>query len=88
MAREDESYPLALPITQTSYPILQLVAKRGGVLAGLTTSIIVAAGLFAWVAGLGWGWALGGAVLASFAYVMMRCFAELVHLIVDTMIPK
>jgi hypothetical protein len=88
MSRSDDSYPLSLPVAPTSYPVLQLIALHGGLLAAVTGLVLAVAGFLAWSTGFGWGWAMAGLLLGAFAYLMMRCLAELVHLIADTLIPK
>jgi hypothetical protein len=86
MAEPD--YPLALPIIQSAYPTLHFFARYGHAIASVTGVLIFAAGLIAWLTGFGWGWLLLGVAVAGAAYLLLRCFGELVHLIVDTMVPK
>ena len=88
MLREDEKYPMALPEIRRSYPMLQIVAAYGNAIAVLVAAIVLAAGLTAWSLGHGIGWAAAGILLSAFVYLLMRCLAELVHLIADTLIPK
>jgi hypothetical protein len=86
MAEPD--FPLALPIVQPAYPTLQFFARRGHVVAVVVAAAIVAAGLIAWFAGMGWGWIPLALAIAAAAYLLLRCLGELVHLIADAMIPK
>lgn len=88
MSDESEKYKLALPVTDPSYPTLKFVARYGDVIAVLVAAVVFAAGLAAWALGHSAVWALASFVLASFTFFLMRCLSELVHLIVDTMIPK
>lgn len=88
MSGKIESYPLALPVAQSPYRTLLFFAGYGKAVAYLVGLIICAGGLAAWWLGYGAVWAPAGIGLGAFACLLMNCLAELVHLIVDTMIPK
>lgn len=88
MLDDSERYPLALPVAVPPYRTLQFIARYGASVAILLTGVVLAAGFLLWGFGYGAAWIPISFVLAGFTYLMMNCVAELVHLIVDTMIPK
>jgi hypothetical protein len=73
---------------EPSYPVLRLFARHGHAIAAVAGLVPALAGLAAAAAGAGWGWAVAGVLGGGFAYLLLRCLAELVHLIVDTLVPK
>jgi hypothetical protein len=87
-SKESENYKLALPVIEPSYPMLQFVARYGNVIAAVIAGVLLAVGVAAWALSQSAVWMAAGVVGAIFAYCLMRCLSELVHLIVDTMIPK
>lgn len=88
MPDNDESYPLTLPIAAKPYRTLLLFATYGKAIAYLTGAIVLLGAVGLWWSGLGIVWLPAGIVAAAFSILLMSCFAELVDLIVDTMIPK
>jgi hypothetical protein len=77
-----------LPVAPKPYPLLHFFAANGKAVAYLTAGFIAAAALALFFAGYGAVWLVAGGILAVCALVMLICFAELIDLIVDTMIPK
>jgi hypothetical protein len=88
MSEKTESYPLALPVPESPYRTLLFFASYGKVVAYLAGLFICAGGLTLWWSGYGAPWVAAGIFLGAFAILLMNCLSELVHLIVDTMIPK
>ena len=88
MSEKSESYPLALPVAQKPYRTLLFFAAYGKVVAYLAGAGVCAGGVALWEAGFGAAWVPAGVVLGGFTLLMMTCVAELIDLIVDTMIPK
>ncbi|MFZ5692214.1 MAG: hypothetical protein ACOY5F_13270 [Pseudomonadota bacterium] len=88
MPDESEHFPLALPIASKPYRTLLLFSKHGKTIAYLTGAIVLLGAVALWWSGFGPAWLAAGVVIAAFAVLMMNCFAELIDLIVDTMIPK
>ena len=88
MSDKNESYPLALPIAAKPYRTLLLFASRGKLIAYLNGAIVLVGAVGLWWSGHGILWLPVGIVVATFSILLMSCFAELVDLIVDTMIPK
>lgn len=88
MSGKSESYPLALPVADSLYRTLLFFAGYGKAVAYLAGIIMAAGGLVLWWAGHGPAWAVAGIGLGCFTTLLLNCLAELVHLIVDTMIPK
>jgi hypothetical protein len=88
MSEQTESYPLALPVTEGAYPTLRFFARYGKVVAAFAGAIVCAGGPAFWWLGYGAVWPPVGLILGIALFLVMTCFAELIHLIVDTMIPK
>jgi hypothetical protein len=88
MSETSKSYPLALPITENPYRTLRFFAGYGKHVAWVAALIVGAGGLAFWQFGYGAVWAPIGVILGFFVFLLMNCLAELVQLIVDTMIPK
>ncbi len=88
MSKETESYPLALPVPENQYRTLLFFAGYGKTLAYLVGLLICAGGVALYWSGYGTAWLPAGIVVGAFVILLLNCFAELVHLIVDTMIPK
>ena len=88
MPDKNESHPLTLPIAAKPYHALMLFATYGKAIAYLTGAIVLLGAVGLWWSGLGIVWLPVGIIAAAFSIALMRCFAELIDLIVDTMIPK
>jgi hypothetical protein len=82
----NEQYPLALPIPPKPYRVLLFFAAYGKLVACAAGIAICAIIIFS--AGHGAIWLVVGGILAAFTFLMLSCFAELIDLIVDTMLPK
>jgi hypothetical protein len=83
----DDARLQSIVTVEPSYPVLRLFARHGHAIAAVAGIALALAGL-ASAAGAGWGWAVAGVLGGGFAYLLLRCLAELVHLIVDTLVPK
>lgn len=83
-----ENFPLALAVTAKPYRTLLFFAANGRYFAYLTGAVVLLAAIALWWSGYGAVWLPVGAALAGVAVLMLNCFAELIDLIVDTMIPK
>lgn len=88
MSIKTESYPLALPVAENPYRTLMFFASYGRAVAYGAAAIVCIAGLLLWWFAYGVAWIPVGIILGMFTLLLMSCFAELVQLIVDTMIPK
>ncbi len=88
MSERSDAYPLALPVADKPYRTLKFVAVYGKAVAYLAGALVCATGAALWAAGFGAAWVLAGVVLGGFTTLLLNCLAELVDLIVDTMIPK
>jgi hypothetical protein len=88
MTEKTESYPLALPVSENPYRMLRFFASYGKHVAWVAAVIVGASGLAFCQLGYGAVWAPVGVTLGFFLFLLMNCLAELVQLIVDTMIPK
>ena len=88
MPDKNDGYPLALPIAAKPYRTLLLFANYGKAIAYLTGAVVLMGAVGLWWSGLGTVWLLAGIVAAAFSILLLSCFAELVDVIVDTMIPK
>jgi hypothetical protein len=88
MSEKTENYPLALPVPENQYRTLLFFAGYGKAVAYGVGVLVCAFGLTLWWLGHGAAWAPAGIILGAFAILLLNCFAELVQLIVDTMIPK
>ena len=69
-----------------TYPAIRFVLRWGNAVALVTGMAIVLAGL--WV-GVQAGWLCGAAIVAAglLAFLLLRTFAELVHIVSDTLLP-
>jgi hypothetical protein len=85
---DNEGFPLALPVHAKPYRTLLFISANGKYLSYLIGALILLSAAALWWSGYGAIWLPVGTVLASVAVVMLNCFAELIDLIVDTMIPK
>lgn len=88
MTGESESFPPALSCPTKPYRVLLFFAAYGKAFACLTGATVLLGFITLWWLGYGLIWLPAGAILAAFSLVMLNCFAELVDLVVDTMIPK
>lgn len=86
--RNDESFPLALAVEVKPYRTLQFFSTNGKYFAYLTGALVLLVAIALWWSGYGAVWLPVGAALAAVVVLMLNCFAELIDLIVDTMIPK
>ena len=69
-----------------TYPAIRFVLRWGNAVALVTGVAIVLGGL--WTAA-GAGWLCGAAVVAAglLVFLLLRTFAELVHIVSDTLLP-
>ncbi len=88
MAEKSEGFPLALPVSENPYRTLLFFSSYGKVVAFTAASGVFFKGLALWGLGYGAAWIAAGVFLGGFTLLLMNCLAELVQLIVDTMIPK
>ena len=88
MPDKNESYPLALPVAENPYRTLLFFSNYGKAVACLAAAVVCLAGMALWWSGYGAVWVPAGVILGAFTLLLMNCLAELVQLIVDTMIPK
>jgi hypothetical protein len=86
--RNNENFPLALAVDVKPYRTLLFFYFYGKYFAWLTGLVLLLDAVALWSTGYGAVWLPVGAALAVVAVVMLNCFAELIDLIVDTMIPK
>lgn len=86
--RNNEGFPLALTVEARPYRTLLFFSANGKYFSYLIGALILLGAIALWWSGFGAVWLPVGAVLAIVAVVMLNCFAELIDLIVDTMIPK
>jgi hypothetical protein len=86
--RKSESFPLALTGETKPYRTLLFFSANGKYFAWLTGAVVLLGAVALWWFGYGAVWLPAGVVLAAVAVLMLNCFAELIDLIVDTMIPK
>jgi hypothetical protein len=86
--RKSENFPLALMVEAKPYRTLLFFSANGKYFAWLTGAVVLLGAVALWWSGYGVAWLPAGVVLAAVAVLMLNCFAELIDLIVDTMIPK
>jgi hypothetical protein len=69
-----------------SYPAIRFVLRYGNAIALAVGVVMVVCGLWTAFAG---GWISGATVIAVglLAFLLLRTFAELVHIISDTLLP-
>jgi hypothetical protein len=75
-------------MTETaSYPAIRFLLRFGNALALVVGLVIVLAGL--WTGAGGAGWLCGAAIVAAglLAFLLLRTFAELLHIVADTLLP-
>ena len=87
-AGDRNKFPLALDIAPKPYRMLQFMAKYGKMIGYISGILIIVVATVLWQSGYGMIWIAVGVGLGIFATLMLNCIAELVDLIVDTMIPK
>jgi hypothetical protein len=88
MSHENENFPLALPSTEKPYRTLLFFSAYGKSIAHTTSAVVLLGAISLWWFGYGVIWLPAGVICAAIALVMLNCFAELIDLLVDTMIPK
>jgi hypothetical protein len=86
--RKSENFPLALETAAKPYRTLLFFSANGKSVAWLTGAVVLLGAVALWWLGYGAVWLPVGVVLAAVAVLMLNCLAELIDLIVDTMIPK
>jgi hypothetical protein len=86
--RNNENFPLALAVEAKPYRTLLFFSSNGKYFAWLTGLVLLLGAVALWWIGYGAVWLPVGVALAAVAVLMLNCFAELIDLIVDTMIPK
>lgn len=86
--RNNDDFPLALTVDAKPYRTLLFFSANGKYFSYLIGALILLGAAALWWSGYGAVWLPVGTVLAAVAVVMLNCFAELVDLVVDTMIPK
>ena len=84
----DENDLLALAGPAKPYRTLLLFSVHGKSIAYLASAVVLVGCVALWWLGHGVIWIAVGVITASFALLVLSCFAELIDLIVDTMIPK
>lgn len=85
---KNEGFPLALTVESKPYRTLLFFSANGKSFAYAIGALILLGAAALWWSGYGAVWLPIGVVIAAVAVLMLNCFAELVDLIVDTMIPK
>lgn len=71
-----------------TYPALGFLVRHGNAVAWVAALAPALGGVLAWVLGLSVGYAIAGAVVAAFLFLIMRSYVELVRVIVDMLLPK
>jgi hypothetical protein len=74
--------------TDSTYRTLYFLVRHGDLVAIVIGLAPLLAGLWAYAAGLSIAFAIGGVFAATFLYLIMRSYVELVRVIVDMLLPK
>jgi hypothetical protein len=70
------------------YPILQLWVRYGDGIAIAVASLVILVGFWGVAVHGNWVWLVVAGVFASFGYLLIRSYAELVRLVTDMLLPK
>lgn|GEM_PF-1233970 len=78
----------ALPDPDKMYPVVRLLVRYGNAMAIGVGAVIAIAGIWAAIAGFGWGWAAAGVLGGVFGGFIMRSYVEVVRIITDLLLPR
>ena len=71
-----------------TYPLIQFMVKHGRKIALAIALLLLAAGAYGWLATGQAGCVIGGVLLASAAYFVVRVCVEVLEVIADTLLPR
>jgi len=74
--------------THPTYSTLHFLVRHGDRLAVVVALAPVLGGIWAWMAGMSFAFAIAGIAGGAFLYLIMRSYVELVRVIVDMLLPK